>query len=288
MTDHSHRARRLLARGTLSVAVVLALSGALFAANAKFARAADDQRHPQDLAELATVRTDRVRQLAAEVDDLRADVESLADETNADLDGEIGTPSLGYLVEGGSTPVVGRGLTIRLDDAPVDSPLRGTSIDPDVLVVHQQDVQAVVNALWAGGAEAMGLMDQRVISTSAFRCVGNVLHLHSRSYSPPFVIHAIGDPEELRDALDDSTAVAGYVRDAKDVGLGWSVETVDTLELPAYSGATELDEARVPEGVEILPGLEEALRDARRDAAASQSRKLQAPSAPTGAGGADD
>ena len=55
MTDHPHRARRVVARGTLSVALVLALSGALFAANAKFARASGE-RHPQDLKELAAGR----------------------------------------------------------------------------------------------------------------------------------------------------------------------------------------------------------------------------------------
>ena len=53
--------------------------------------------------------------------------------------------------------------------------------DNDDLVVHQGDVQAVVNALWAGGAEAMSIMDVRVISTSAVRCVGNTLLLHGRS-----------------------------------------------------------------------------------------------------------
>ena len=47
MTDHPHRvhrARRVVARGTLSVALVLALSGALFAANAKFARASGERQ----------------------------------------------------------------------------------------------------------------------------------------------------------------------------------------------------------------------------------------------------
>ena len=52
MTDHPHRARRFVARGTLSVALVLALSGALFAANAKLAHGSGE-RHPQDLADLA-------------------------------------------------------------------------------------------------------------------------------------------------------------------------------------------------------------------------------------------
>ena len=83
MTDHPHRARRVVARGTLSVALVLALSGALFAANAKFARAASGERHPQDLRELAQVETAKVERLATEVDDLRAVVDDLTADENA-------------------------------------------------------------------------------------------------------------------------------------------------------------------------------------------------------------
>ncbi|WP_315093095.1 DUF881 domain-containing protein [uncultured Cellulomonas sp.] len=257
MTDHPHRARRLLARGTLSVALVLALSGALFAANAKFARASGE-RHPQDLRELAQVETARVARLSTEVDSLRAEVDALTAQENSAAGTEVGTPGPGYQVAGGLVPVTGPGLTVRLEDAPQDSPRR-EDVSPDVLVVHQQDLQAVMNALWAGGAEAMALMDQRVISTSAFRCVGNVLRLHGRIYSPPYEVRAIGDPRQLRAALNASAAVRDYLRDAADVGLGWSVTDADEpMELPAYSGATELGSASVPDGVEVLPGLEAA------------------------------
>ena len=255
MTDHPHRARRVVARGTLSVALVLALSGALFAANAKFARASGE-RHPQDLRELAQVETDRVERLSTEVDDLRAVVDDLTASENAGT--PVGEPSTAYVVEGGIVPVTGPGVTVRLDDAPADSPRREDAL-PDTLVVHQQDLQAVMNALWAGGAEAMTLMDQRVISTSAFQCVGNVLKLHGRVYSPPYVVRAIGNPDDLRKALNASPAVQLYLRDAAEVGLGWSVTDADQpLELAAYSGTTELRSATVPDGVEILPGLEAA------------------------------
>ncbi len=277
MTDRPHRARRLLARGTLSVALVLALSGALFAANAKFARASGD-RHPQDLRELAQVETRRVSQLSTEVDALRADVDALTTQENGIAGAAVGTPSTGYEIEGGLTPVTGPGLTVKLDDAPQDSPRR-EDVSPDVLVVHQQDVQAVMNALWAGGAEAMELMDQRVISTSAFRCAGNVLRLHGRLYSPPYEVRAIGDPDELRAALEESSAVQDYLRDAAFVGLGWTVtEAEKPLELPAYSGATELRSASVPEGVEILPGL--AAAEAAQ--AAERAREEQSSPAPGG------
>ncbi|GCD20273.1 hypothetical protein CTKZ_18350 [Cellulomonas algicola] len=281
MTEHSHRARRLLARGTLSVAVVLALSGALFAANARFAQANEGERHPQDLAGLASVQNDRVARLSTEVDDLRTEVDTLAEDGSADASTQPGEPGAGYVVEGGATPVTGPGITVQLEDAPARE-----GVDQDVLLVHQQDIQNVMNALWAGGAEAMTLQGQRVISTSAFWCVGNVLKLHGRVYSPPYVIEAIGDPSDLRDGLAASPAVGLYLRDVKAVGLGWSVSQSDAMEMPAYSGATELEYARVPDGVEILPGLEAAQEAAKDEArATAQTRST---TTPTGPGGDDD
>src|SRR6185437_12861986 len=109
----------------------------------------------------------------------------------------------------GLTALRGPGLTVRLDDAPRRADgSRPAGARPDDLVVHQQDVQAVVNALWAGGAEAMTLMGVRVIATSAVRCVGNTLLLDGQVYSPPFEIAAIGDQVRLQRSLDDTEGVA--------------------------------------------------------------------------------
>ncbi|EUA56665.1 hypothetical protein I553_8717 [Mycobacterium xenopi 4042] len=52
-------------------------------------------------------------------------------------------------------------------------------------MVHQQDIEAVLNALWSAGAEAIQMQDQRIIATSAPRCVGNTLLLNGRTYSRP-------------------------------------------------------------------------------------------------------
>lgn len=251
MSDRPHRVR--LPRGSVSVGVVLLLSAVLFSISARSA-AGSVARHPTDLLGLAQAESDKVARLSAQVDELRTEVDTLTAQQNmagvsAD---DVGS---GYLVSGGSIPVSGSGLTVQLNDAPTDSPRRG-NISPDVLVVHQQDLQAVMNALWAGGAEAMELQDQRVVSTSAFRCVGNVLRLHGRVYSPPYQVRAIGDPRKLRAALDDSAAVRAYVRDSVQVGLGWQVTDSSSLQLPAYS-ATDLTYASVPPGVQVLPGLPE-------------------------------
>jgi uncharacterized protein YlxW (UPF0749 family) len=140
----------------------------------------------------------------------------------------------------GLTAVTGPGLTVSLDDAPRQDGVDAASRNPDDLVVHQQDVQAVVNALWAGGAEAMTLMGQRVISTSAVRCVGNTVVLHGRVYSPPFVVRAIGDTRAMRTALDDEPGVQLFKSYVDQYGLGYSVRRSAALTLPAYEGTLEL------------------------------------------------
>ncbi|GLY87962.1 DUF881 domain-containing protein [Actinoallomurus iriomotensis] len=148
----------------------------------------------------------------------------------------------------GFTPVSGRGVRVSLNDAPHDRRVPGDP-SPDDLVVHQQDVQAVVNALWAGGATGMQIMDQRLISTSAVRCVGNTLILQGVVYSPPFRITATGVPGRLRAALDASPEIQIYRQYVDEYGLGYTVKTLQKTTLPAYTGnatpkyATEVDGA---------------------------------------------
>lgn len=232
--------------------LVLGLSGLMFTVSARN-NGPDAERHPLDLRELTQKQAAVVEQLSGEVDTLRAEVETLSAEQNALAGLTVPAPAAGDLVAGGSVPVTGSGLVVTLDDAPVEA--RRDDFNADMLVVHQQDIQSVMNALWAGGAEAMGLMDQRVVSTTGVQCQGNVLRLHGRMYSPPFVITAVGDPEQLRAALEADVSVRTFVRASRDLGLGWRVEDREQVDLPAYSGATELGFARVPDDVEVLPGL---------------------------------
>ena len=133
---------------------------------------------------------------------------------------------------------------------PPNGPARcPTASASDDYVVHQQDVQAVVNALWADGAEAMMLMDQRVISTSAVRCVGNTLILQGRVYSPPYVITAIGDQRAMRDARSTPPPRSPIYRDYVDaVGLGYHVDDPGDDDIPAYAGSIKLQHARPVSG----------------------------------------
>jgi uncharacterized protein YlxW (UPF0749 family) len=146
----------------------------------------------------------------------------------------------------GLTPAAGAGLTVALDDAPRSArrAAGAPTPTPDDLVVHQQDVQGVVNALWAGGARAMTLMGQRVTATTAVRCVGNTLLLHGAVYSPPFVVAAIGDQARLRAALDAAPGVQIFRPYVAAYGLVLSVTPSSGLRLPAFTGPVELSRAR--------------------------------------------
>lgn len=144
----------------------------------------------------------------------------------------------------GFTPVSGPGLTVTLTDAPksaIDAARASPGgLDPNELVVHQQDIQAVVNALWAGGAQAMTIQDQRVISTTGIKCVGNTVMLHGVPYSPPYRISAIGNTADLQASLDRSDYVDAYLTFVDTYGLGYQVETEQRLDFLGYQGISTL------------------------------------------------
>ncbi len=248
-----HRRGRAL-RGTLSIGLVMALAGALFTANARLA-SGTDTRQPQDLAGLQANEDVRRERLADQVAALRSEVDALTQTQTDSVGLEWQSAGEAFDIASGKVAVTGTGITVSLDDAPADGP-RPAGAGPDDLVVHQQDLQAVINALWAGGAEAMALMDQRVISTSAFQCIGNVLSLQGRRYSPPYVVTAVGDPEELLDALAGDPAVRAYRSWVDAVGLGYQVTRPEQgVQVPAYDGSVDMRYASVPSGTEVLPGL---------------------------------
>jgi uncharacterized protein YlxW (UPF0749 family) len=141
----------------------------------------------------------------------------------------------------GLTAVHGPGVRVVLDDAPASAANSG--VDPNQLVVHQSDLQAVVNSLWAGGAEAMSIAGQRVIATSAVRCVGNTLLLNGEVFSPPFRVAAIGPSRTMIQRLNASPGVRLFVQAAGFYGLGWTVETDDDVDVPSYTGSIGLQYA---------------------------------------------
>ncbi|MGI5166171.1 DUF881 domain-containing protein [Spirillospora sp. CA-253888] len=221
----------------------------MFAASASTARGTDlrEERRTR-LTELITAEQRRTRREREHYQELRREVDGISRRAGRhDERVKRSQARADRLAAGaGFTPLAGSGVRVTLDDAPPRPGGLPRGVGPDDLVVHQADVQAVVNALWAGGADGMQIMDQRVISTSAVRCVGNTLILQGVVYSPPFRITAVGDPRRLRAALDASAELTLYRKYVREYGLGYGVRSLERVRLPAYTGNVTMEHATVP------------------------------------------
>ena len=138
----------------------------------------------------------------------------------------------------GLTPVEGPGVRVVLDDSDLTTAPSGNVND---LVIHSQDVQAVVNALWRSGAEAIAIDGERLVSTSAVLCVGNTLLLNGTVHSPPYAVDAVG---AVTGRFEADPLVRRLHTDAATFRLRFSVDAAGGLEVPAFNGAVTTHYAR--------------------------------------------
>jgi uncharacterized protein YlxW (UPF0749 family) len=219
------------------VPVVCVLAGVLFATSARVSRGTE-LRSPEsvNLAGLVRAAEQQVEAGSERLDTLQRELQTATDRAGQDDSAVAAAQAQGRPLRSpaGLTAVHGPGLLVVLDDAreaPSDP-----SVDLNQLVVHQSDLQSVVNALWAGGAEAMTIAGQRIIATSAVRCVGNTLLLNGRVFSPPFRVLAIGPAPQMQNSLDQAPGVTLFKQAASYYGLGYTVASQDGIQLPAYDG----------------------------------------------------
>ena len=232
----------------LAAGLTFALAGFLLISSAQIANG-DDIRsdRPSRLRDLVAEVARDVEQNVQILTSTQSQIEDISNSSDGLLAQRIGKEIQDLAPAAGLTPISGPGLLVTLSDAPVpdlNSSL-GYSTNVNDLLIHQEDVQAVVNALWAGGAEGISIMGQRIISTSAVRCVGNTLLLHGKVYSPPFKIEAIGNSEQMRKSLKDDINVS-VLQDYVDVfGLIYTIEDVSDVELKSYQGPISLIDPRI-------------------------------------------
>jgi uncharacterized protein YlxW (UPF0749 family) len=240
------RRRRVSAWGAMVPIVTLA-AGLLFATSGRTAQGTDLRAgQVTELSELIDQRNAVISRQAEQLGDLQREAERLTAQAamrNSDVAAAQDAGTAGAL-SAALVPLTGPGVVITLDDAPArpDGSLPGTA-RPDDLVIHQSDVQAVVNAVWAAAADGVGVMDQRLIATSAVRCVGNTLLLQGRTYSPPFVITAIADAAAVRAQLAASPQVALFQQAVEAYGLTFQVRERESVTVPAYDGTLDMEYA---------------------------------------------
>lgn len=245
-SPHPHRRNRgagFLVWRLLAPAVFV-VAGALFITSMVSSQGTDLRAgRYDDLQGLANADAKHVEGLRGRVHDLNDEVDRLSSDLGSTAVRVQRRRAAALAGPAGLVPVHGPAVTITLDDAP-DDVLANAGDDVSDLLVHQQDIQAVANALWAGGAEAMTIQGQRVVSTTGIKCVGNTVILHGVPYSPPYHLSAIGPRRSMLAAVSASPYIKLYL-DLVDQGLGWDVKQERSLDMPGYDGSTELDYARV-------------------------------------------
>ena len=219
-------------RNTRHAAAVLAVtiaSGILFSVSSL-----NERKNPAGTSDLATL----VRTRQAQVTALQNEVSTLdAQVQNFSTTPQSATPDEDAFTAKSNRPVSGPGVQITLSDAPTGQiPVGATAND---LVIHQQDIEDTMNALWAGGAEAMTVQGVRITNRTVIRCIGNVILVDGTSYSPPYVIQAIGDPDTLRATVTANPRMVNYQAYVTKYGLGWDMQTKDSLSFaPATTSLT--------------------------------------------------
>ena len=211
-------------RRTRRVASILAVtiaSGLLF-----FVSSLNERKHPAATSDLATL----VRTRQAQVSALDNEVSSLDSEVQGFSSPQVDAPDEDAFTARSTRPVTGPGVQITLSDAPPGQIPAGAT--PNDLVIHQQDIDDTMNALWAGGAEAMTVQGVRVTSRTVIRCIGNVILVDGTSFSPPYVIQAIGDPETLRATVTANPRMVNFQVYVTKYGLGWDLQTKSSLSFP--------------------------------------------------------
>ncbi len=235
--------------GPLAVAATTAVAGLLAAVTYDQAASGAQGREAvrAGLVEEVQAVSARTDGLAAELERLRAQVTGARAQALAAT--AVGTRAVDDLraaeLAAGQAAVSGPGLLVTLANAEPDAdadPVGGTTEDDARGRVQDGDLQLVVNALWASGAEAVGINGQRLGPTTAIRFAGEAVLVDFRPVTSPYLVRAIGDPDELRSQFLASPEVGALAAVSELYDLRFEFAREDELALPA-GGTPELRSA---------------------------------------------
>jgi len=219
-----------LKRGQISIAIVLLFLGMMIAVQVRATRQAE-QNVPTARVQELTTRLKEVKEerdsLVIEVDDLRTKLNQVsAGGASQAIRDELAKARM----EAGVLPVKGMGVEVTMNDSPKEIQ---PGEDPNLYILHEEDLLKVVNELRAGGAEAMSINGQRILATSEIRCAGNTILVNTKKVVPPITILATGNPDTLKSGLEIK---GGIFEQLKYWGLVATVEKSDDITIPGFSG----------------------------------------------------
>jgi len=199
---------------------------------------------------LKTPQIYRVQAVGEKISDARSNRDKKQDQINnmrADLDKLAAGVELGVLreelirsrIEAGLSGVTGPGIEVTLNDS---NAVVKPGENPNLYVLHDEDILKVLNELRAAGAEALAINNQRILATSEIRCTGpTILINRNQRLTPPFIISAIGSQDNLSNSLKMR---GGVIETLEFWGIQVSIKKVSQVNIPALSGNISFDYAR--------------------------------------------
>ena len=218
-------------RGGWLIALVCVLIGFMVAVQFRTAQDAKGSLSQQRIEEIS----DRLLQTEHERDELSEELHKMQTAA-ASTDNQQDKDLLRY--RAALVPLEGEGVIVRMDDS--TKPVKAGE-NPNLYVIHDDDLLRVVNELRAAGAEAIAINGQRLTGTSEIRCAGPTLSVNNVRSSAPFEIRAIGDKKSLENAL----RMRGGVAETLGVwGIQLDIKASDDVYIPPYRGSIRQSYAR--------------------------------------------
>jgi uncharacterized protein YlxW (UPF0749 family) len=229
-------------RSSLLLASVVALLGFLLvtaASTARENRRAEEPRKAELIHQIVDRRT-KVDDLDKQIRQLREQVTAAQRQAAARSTRERDDAARAAILaeQAGTVAMRGPALTVRLSDS--DRKPTSPNDDAGALKIHDSDLQLVVNALFASGAEAIAVNDNRVVATTPIRAAGDTIVVNFRPLVPPYRVVAIGAGQSQ---FEQSEIAKRFRRWTKLFGLGFSVSRSQRATVPAYIGQTRIDDA---------------------------------------------
>ena len=227
------------------IAIVLSFSGLLFG----IAVANTQRQQPileknrEDLRATITKNIEVLNKTSEDLSSINNEIAQIQTNTpGLDFHGISQSNESNLQVFSGLSSVKGEGIEIVINDAIKTDSLETS--DLELARVYDSDIQLLVNALWASGAESVSINKSRLTSTSAIRSAGDAILVNYRPLLPPFVISSIGD-NDLRDRLIKHPDYLDLQFVVKTYGLGFNVSEIKDIEmiatgvaLPSLQGIT--------------------------------------------------
>jgi len=218
-------------QGQMAIALVCVVLGFMLAIQFRTTRDIKATPQLQRAEELAQ----RLSQIEKERDDLKEELEKVRERTGED--GNFAQLEA-VKMSAGIYAVEGPGVSVTIDDSKRQSK---AGENPNLYLIHDDDLLKVINELWAAGAEAMSINGQRLIARSEIRCAGPTLSVNNTRYSPPYEILAVGDPKNMENALRMRGGVAETLQ---FWGIQLNIKSAENLTIPAYKGPLKFEFAQ--------------------------------------------